>query len=91
MLRTKSHRSEDRMATQDQTCSHRYNVITVKTSDGSTLQGKVCLAENQRVSDLFTQSTSPFIVMVDVTHREGEGKILVINKEHIIWVEPEDA
>jgi hypothetical protein len=22
--------------------------------------------------------------------REGQGKILVVNKEHIVWVEPEE-
>jgi len=67
-----------------------YRTITLKTSDGSVIQGKVNLTEKQRVSDLFTQSSSPFIVMVDVLLREGEGKTLVINKDHIVWVEPEE-
>ena len=78
------------MANQLQSDNPEYRSITVKTSDGSTLHGKVNLTEMQRVSDLFTQSDAPFIVMVDVQHREGEGKTLVINKEHIVWVEPEE-
>ena len=78
------------METQSRTATANYRTITVKTSDGSTLQGKVNLPEKQRVSDLFTQSAAPFIVMVDVLLREGAGKTLVINKDHIIWVEPED-
>ena len=78
------------MAALDQSASIEYRTITVKTTDGSTFQGKVNLTEMQRVSDLFTQSPAPFIVMVDVRHREGEGKTLVVNKNHIIWVEPED-
>lgn len=67
-----------------------YKKITIKTSDGETIQGKVYLKTNSRVSDLFTQSDSPFIVLVDALLRSGQGKTLVINKEHIVWVEPED-
>ena len=67
-----------------------YKKITIKTSDGETIQGKVFLKENSRVSDLFTQSESPFIVLVDALLRSGQGKTLVVNKEHIVWVEPED-
>jgi hypothetical protein len=67
-----------------------YRTITVKTTDGSTLQGKINLTEKQRVSDLFTQSDAPFIVMVDVAYLESTGKTFFINKNHIVWVEPED-
>jgi hypothetical protein len=67
-----------------------YKKITIKTSDGATIQGKVNLTSKARVSDLFTKSESPFIVLVDAVLREGQGKVLVINKEHIVWVEPED-
>lgn len=67
-----------------------YKKITLKTSDGETIQGKVYLRSNTRVSDLFTQSESPFIVVVDALLRAGQGKTLIINKDHIVWVEPED-
>ena len=67
-----------------------YKKITIKTSDGETIQGRVYLKSNSRVSDLFTQSESPFIVLVDALLRSGQGKTLIINKEHIVWVEPED-
>lgn len=67
-----------------------YKKITVKTSDGSTIQGSINVVSNQRVSDIFTKSESPFIVMVDVSYRDGVGKILFVNKRHILWVEPED-
>ena len=68
-----------------------YRKITVKTSDGSTIQGKINVSSNQRVSDILTKSEAPFIVMVDVSYREGVGKILFVNKRHILWVEPEDS
>lgn len=67
-----------------------YKKITLKTSDGETIQGKVYLRSSMRVSDLFTQSETPFIVLVDALLRAGQGKILIINKDHIVWVEPED-
>jgi len=67
-----------------------YRTITVRTTDGSTLQGRVHLMPDERPSDLFTRSDAPFIVMVDVSLRESQGKTLFVNKDHIVWVEPED-
>ena len=67
-----------------------YRPITVKTSDGETIQGKVFLKPNTRVSDLFTNSESPFVVLVDALLRAGQGKTLIVNKDHIVWVDPED-
>ncbi len=78
------------MGAQDNSMNTAYKTITVKTSDGPVLQGRVNLTEKQRVSDLFTQSAAPFVVLVDVVLREGQGKTLVINKDHIVWVEPEE-
>lgn len=67
-----------------------YRRITVKTSDGETIQGKVYLKPGNRVSDLFTSSDSPFVVLVDALLRAGQDKTLIVNKDHIVWVEPED-
>ena len=68
----------------------RYMTITIRTTDGSTLQGKVNIASKKRVSDIFTDSSEPFVVMIDVSSQKGSGKTLFINKDHIVWVEPED-
>jgi hypothetical protein len=67
-----------------------YRSVTIKTTDGSTINGKVNLTSKQRVSDLFTESSSPFLIMVDSVTRDGSGKILFVNKNHIIWAEPEE-
>ena len=67
-----------------------YRSVTIKTTDGSTINGKVNLTSKQRVSDLFTESSSPFLIMVDSVTRDGSGKILFVNKDHIIWAEPEE-
>ncbi|MDP2863450.1 MAG: hypothetical protein Q8N95_11720 [Desulfobacterales bacterium] len=76
---------------QDISTKTDYKKITVKTSDGSTIQGKINVASNQRVSDIFTKSEDRFIVMIDVSYRDGVGKILFVNKRHILWVEPEES
>ena len=67
-----------------------YRSVTIRTIDGSTLLGKVNIGIKERVSDLFTKTESPFIVLFDVKHRDISGKVLFINKNNIVWVEPED-
>ena len=67
-----------------------YKTITIKTVDGTTLQGKVNVAMEGRVSDLFTNMSKPFVVITDASYQGANGKTLVINKTHIVWVEPED-
>ena len=67
-----------------------YRTVTIKTIDGSTVQGKVNISPNQRISDLLTQQPGPFLVVVDASYQDGKGKTLFINKAHIIWIEPED-
>jgi hypothetical protein len=44
----------------------------------------------QRVSDIFTKVTDPFIVVFDVTEEGQSGRVLIINKRNIAWVSPED-
>lgn len=66
-----------------------YRLITIKTSDGATVQGKVNISPNQRVSELFNLQKGPFVVIVDASYGEVKGKTLFINKDHVIWVEPE--
>ena len=78
------------MAASEEKFGPHYIMITIRTTDGSTLQGKVNVASKKRVSDLFTSSSDPFVVMIDVASKGGSGKTLFVNKEHIVWVEPEE-
>ncbi len=64
--------------------------ITLRTADGSTLSGKVNIGEKERVSDLFTKTDNPFVVLFDAATAHGCGRVFFINKTHIVWVEPED-
>jgi hypothetical protein len=81
---------EDAMSNQDESYNTEYKSITVRTTDGSTINGKVNISPDQRVSDLFTRRELPFVVMVDVVLKDAVGKTRFINKDHIVWVEPED-
>ena len=67
-----------------------YQSISIRTIDGSTVNGRVNIGRKDRVSDLFTKDDSPFIVVVDVFEKDAAGKTRFINKEHIVWVEPEE-
>ena len=67
-----------------------YRNIIVRTIDGSTLLGKINLGIKERVSNIFTKTDKPFIVLLDAEHRDGSGKVLFINKNNIVWVEPGD-
>jgi hypothetical protein len=66
------------------------SLVSVKTVDGSLLRGKIYLGEEKRVSDIFSKSKSPFVVLYDVTSQSAESKVMIVNKEHIVWVEPEE-
>lgn len=67
-----------------------YRRISIRTTDGSTLLGSVNIGIKKRVSDLFTKTDNPFIVLIDVEHQDIAGRVLFINKNNIVWVEPED-
>jgi hypothetical protein len=67
-----------------------YKQITIRTSDGSTIHGKVNIAEKGRVSDIFTSSEDLFVVLVDVSCENSFGRTMFVNKRHIVWAEPEE-
>jgi hypothetical protein len=43
-----------------------------------------------RISDIFTKGKNPFIVVFDAIVEGQPGRVLVINKNKILWVSPED-
>lgn len=68
-----------------------FREITIKTTDGSVVRGRLNVGVKERLSDLFTKSDSPFIILTDAKHRDGIGKVLFVNKAHVVWAEPEEA
>lgn len=67
-----------------------YRDVIIRTSDGSTFSGKINLGHNKRVSDLFKNPCEQFIILVDVFFRESHEKVVIVNKNHIVWAEPGD-
>jgi hypothetical protein len=68
--------------------------VSIKMVDGSTIHGKVNIYHDeevvQRVSDIFTKVSDPFIVVFDVTAEGKAGRVLIMNKRNIAWVSPLD-
>jgi hypothetical protein len=67
--------------------------VSIKMVDGSLIQGKVNLLHDeavvQRVSDIFTKLTDPFVVVFDATAEGKSGRVIILNKRNIAWISPE--
>jgi hypothetical protein len=68
--------------------------VTIKLVDGSFVTGLINLIQRgeteHRISDIFVGREEPFVVIFQATLGEMTGKVLVLNKSHIIWVMPEE-
>ena len=54
--------------------------VNIKTSDGNVIHGSINLGFENRLSDVFTDSNKPFVVMFDATiSGETKEKALIIN------------
>lgn len=74
-------------------------IIRLKLVDGTLVNGQVNIKRDKgydRLSDLITNNSEPFLVMYNVTTHPGHidnpihYKTLFINKIHIIWAEPDE-
>lgn len=69
--------------------------VTIKMVDGSLVQGKINLHHDEmvieRVSDMFTKLSNPFVVVFDATAEGKTGRVLILNKRNIAWISPEDT
>lgn len=65
--------------------------VRIKTLDGTEMEAKVNLAHENRISDLFTKTDNPFIVLLDADYTGAQlKKVMVLNKQYIVWAEPLD-
>lgn len=78
------------MAGPKHTYKTDYRTVTIKTVDGSTIHGRINISPNQRVSDLLTLEKGSFLVVVNAKYMDSTGKTLFVNKDYIVWIEPED-
>ena len=62
--------------------------IKIRLSDGSIIIGDVNLLAGEgvdRLSELFTKESEPFIVVFNAMQQGKPGQSFVVNKNHIIW------
>jgi hypothetical protein len=68
--------------------------LTLKLADGSLVTGMINLIQRgeteHRVSDIFVGREEPFVVIFKATMGDKTNKTFVINKQHIVWVIPEE-
>lgn len=64
--------------------------VTVKLKDGTTINGKLNIGDYPRVSDFFKKSPDQYLILADAEHMGTSGKVVIINKNEIMWAEPDD-
>lgn len=65
--------------------------VSVRMVDGSVIKGKINLDGEDRVSDVLSKSeSSPYLVIFDAFSANLFKKVFLVNKKHIVWIEPED-
>jgi hypothetical protein len=62
-----------------------FKEVSVKMSDGTMFAGKVNIRNFSRLSDFLRTATDPFIVIVSGV--EPNSKVLMVNKNYIVWAE----
>ncbi len=63
--------------------------VIVRCTDGTTMRGKINIGDkNTRLSDYFSNNQDPFITLFDATSEGEVGKVIILNKDHLIWVVP---
>jgi hypothetical protein len=66
--------------------------VTLKLADGSVVTGMINLIQRgdteHRISDIFVARDEPFVVVFQATMGELTNKVLILNKNHIVWVMP---
>ena len=68
-----------------------YKNLSVKLSDGSSVRGKVNLSgDYRRLSDFMKHAPDKFVTLVSEGASEQQSKVIIINKDYVVWAEPED-
>ncbi len=66
--------------------------VIVAMVDGTVFRGHTNIGSSRRVSDFFRKGESAFIILFEASVGEGTEKgVYFINKNHILWVKPDDA
>jgi len=64
--------------------------IAVSLSDGTIIKGTLNIRKYNRLSDyLNSKEADPFLIIYDAVMAGATGKVVIINREHIVWAAPE--
>jgi hypothetical protein len=70
---------------------HNQKRVAVRLTDGTTLKGNINIKTHSRVTDfLNSQEEAHFAVVTDAAISGYQEKTIIVRKEHIVWVMPED-
>ncbi len=65
-----------------------YRQVTVKMSDGLVYTGRVNIRQFPRLSDFFRNTEDRFLVVI--SEPDEAQKIMLLNKNFIVWAEAKD-
>ena len=76
----------------------RSKEVIIKTSDGTIISGQINLDSEEiaadRVSDLLVKGKNKFLLVYnaeDMKVMEEQVSVVLLNKQHILWVIPNDT
>ncbi|MBW1710808.1 MAG: hypothetical protein JRG97_13375 [Deltaproteobacteria bacterium] len=65
--------------------------VAIRCTDGSTMRGKINIGpKSSRLSDWFYLNKDQFITVFDAALEGEMDKVVILNKNNIIWVMPLD-
>jgi len=62
--------------------------VVVRLVDGSTITGKTNIKDFTRLSDCMNMEESPFVTLFDVALHGETGKVVLVNRNQIMWAVP---
>ena len=64
--------------------------VSVRLADGTTIKGLLNIGKYNRLSDfLNTKEADPFVIIYEASMPGTTGKVVIINRSHIVWAAPE--
>ena len=78
------------MEPMDNAWVKKFKTVKVKLKDGTIITGKLNIGEYARVFDYFGSSPDHYFILSDSEHDGQSGRVVIINKNEIVWAEPED-
>ena len=68
----------------------KFKTVKVKLKDGTIIIGKLNIGEYARLYDYFRSSPDHYFLLSDAEHDGQSERVVIINKNEIVWAEPED-